>query len=326
MNSRHLYCIAASAMLMATIAGCQQQTSPPVVNKATEANEVPGDLIRVVDRTGRKVTFENPPARIVSLSPSTTELLFAIGAGESIVGATRYCDYPEAAKSIPRVGGGPLDGLSREAILGLEPDLVLCKWDSHEPLIELFTRLGIAVIAVGPESLDQLFNEAAMLGKVTGHTDGAASLITKMKARRQVLVERVAAVPESERPTVFYQVWDDPLMTAGPDSFIGEMLATAGMKNIFEDTDQRFPRVSAEVVVKHNPQVILAPSDHAGQLTYEKLAGRPGWEGVRAIADRRVYVIDGDLVSRCGPRVLGALEQMIDKVYGEKAAPGGDSR
>jgi len=226
-NGNHCHRVAAGALLLLLVtAGCQPQSSHP---SSVEVAGAADTSINVVDRSGRTVKFGKPPARIVSLSPSTTELLFAIGAGERIVGATRHCDYPEAAKSIPRVGGGSLSGLSREAIISLEPDLVLCKWDSHEPLIELLPRLGIAVIAVGPESLEELYTEAALLGKVTRQTDGASALVARMKERHQSLAARVAAVPESERPTVFYQVWDDPLMTAGPESFIGEMLANAGV-------------------------------------------------------------------------------------------------
>ena len=119
---------------------------------------------------GRSVTFDRAPERVVSLSPSTTELMFALGAGSSIVGATKHCNYPVEALEIPRVGSGTLEGLSREAILALNPDLVLCKWDTHEPLMELFDRVGIQVISLGSETLADLFGEAKLLGRVTAST------------------------------------------------------------------------------------------------------------------------------------------------------------
>lgn len=308
------------ALLCAAIAGCPA-TGPSV--RSNEPSPPSESVVEVVDRLGREVDFAKPPSRVISLSPSATELMFAIGAGEAIVGATQHCDYPEAALSIPRVGGGTIDSLSRETILSLDPDLVLCKWDSHEPLFELFDRLNIPYIAVGPESLAELFEEATMLGKVTGNTAQAETLIATMTARHERLTQRVADIPPQDRLTVFYEVWDDPLMTAGGDSFIGKVLADAGLKNIFADAELRFPQVSIEVVVDRNPQVILAPSSHADRTKVEKLMQRPGWEELQAVKDRRVYIVNGDQISRCGPRLLDALEQVIDTVYSHEAATQG---
>ncbi|MCR9117199.1 MAG: cobalamin-binding protein [bacterium] len=273
------------------------------------------ESVSVNDRLGHEVHFAKSPARVISLSPSTTELMFAIGAGESIVGVTKHCDYPQAALSIPRVGGDTLEGLSRETIISLEPDLVLCKWDNHEPLFELFDLLDIPYIAVGPGSLSELYDEAAMLGRITDNRPNADALIRRMTTRHQRLTQRVAKFTPPERLSVFYEVWDDPLMTAGPDSFIGELLSDAGLENIFADTDLRFPRVSSEVVVDRNPQLILAPSNHAERVTVESLSQRPGWKEVRAVKNQRVYIVDRDQISRCGPRLLDALEQVINAAY-----------
>ena len=273
--------------------------------------------VAVEDRMGRSVTFDRAPERVVSLSPSTTELMFALGAGSSIVGATKHCNYPVEALEIPRVGSGTLEGLSREAILALNPDLVLCKWDTHEPLMELFDRVGIQVISLGSETLADLFGEAKLLGRVTGREQEAETLIQEMTERRKRLVERVAALTPNQQRTVFYEVWDNPLMTAGPKSFIGEILSLGRMKNIFDDTDVRYPRISSEVVVDRNPDVILAPTNHMKQVEFERLASRPGWAKIKAITNKQVFIINGDEVSRCGPRLLNALEQMIDAVYPE---------
>ena len=128
---------------------------------------------------------------------------------------------------------------------------------------------------------------------------------------------RSAKLEASQMRTVFYEVWDDPLMTAGPKSFIGALLTMAQMKNIFEDTDVRYPRISSEVVVDRNPDVILAPTNHMKQVEFERLASRPGWANINAITKKQVFIINGDEVSRCGPRLLNALEQMIDSVYPE---------
>ena len=318
--------IVAVLVLSLALSGCRsnehvatEKEAQQLIDKDVSSDsEATGKFsVTVVDRVGRSVTFEGVPERIVSLSPSTTELMFALGAGSSIVGATKHCNYPAEALEIPRVGSGTMEGISREAILALKPDLVLCKWDTHEPLMELFDRVGIQVINLGPETLEELFGEAKLLGRVTGRDQAAETLVQQMTERRQRLSERVAALAPNQLRTVFYEVWDDPLMTAGPKSFIGEILKVGRMKNIFDDTDVRYPRISSEVVVDRNPDVILAPTNHMKQVEFERLAARPGWANIKAITNKQVFIINGDEVSRCGPRLLNALEQMIDAVYPE---------
>jgi iron complex transport system substrate-binding protein len=271
--------------------------------------------ITIVDRLQRKVVFTTTPHRIVSLSPSTTELLFELGLGEFIVGVTEHCNYPEAALSITKMGKGTLEGISREAIINVRPDLIVCKWDSHQPLVETFERLGIPILGLGPENLSELFEEATLLGRITHHDERADALIQSMRQRLDRIQAALHAKIGQNRKRVFYEVWDLPLMTAGPDSFIGEMLSLAEVDNIFADTTTRYPRVSSEIVVERDPEVILAPTTHGEKVNFESLANRPGWENIKAIRNKAVHLIDGDQVSRCGPRLLNALEQIIDAVY-----------
>lgn len=312
--------------------GCDRNTAEPlgktslpektaghnVEPETATLSEIPQQqAVTVVDRIGRSTTFEIVPRRIISLSPSTTELLFALGIGPSVVGATKNCNYPSQALEVPRVGSGTMEGISREMILAIKPDLVLCKWDTHAPLMELFDRVGIQSINLGPETLEELFGEARLLGRVFRREKESETFIQQMSDRLNSLMERVAKLEPSQRRTVFYEVWDEPLMTAGPKSFIGEMLKMGRMRNIFDDTDVRYPRISSEVVVDRNPEVILAPSNHMKQVEFSRLASRPGWANIHAITKKQVFIINGDEVSRCGPRLLNALEQMIDAVYPE---------
>jgi len=282
-----------------------------------------GELSVVVnDRLDRQVRIAKVPQRIISLSPSTTELLFAIGAGPQVVGATQHCNYPSEAAEVSRVGGGTLESLSREKILKLEPDLVLCEWDDHEPLINMLERFDIPVLAFGPETLEQLYKEALVLGRVTRCETNAARLVAEMKRRVDSLTSLVSSIPIENRRSVFYEVWDEPLMSAGPNSFIGEILQLAGTENVFSDTDIRYPKVSAEVVVSRNPDVILSPTTHATAVSREKILKRQGWSQVTAVRDERVFLIDGDQVSRCGPRLVDALEDIIRVVYPEQFQAG----
>lgn len=293
-----------------------------VESKAPEAKPPAAENseIRLVDRLDREVRFTKIPTRIVSLSPSTTELLFALGLGSSVVGRTEHCNYPPEALEIAKVGSGTLEGISREAIVNLQPDLVLCKWDSHQPLIETFEKLGIPIVAFGPENIQDMFKEARLIGSVTGHQTQAEELIDRMSNRLERLKAAVSKIDAQDRKRVFYQVWDAPLMTAGPTSFIGELLTTAGFNNVFSDLTNRYTRVSSEVLVERDPQIIFAPTTHSTEVKLESFATRPGWENVTAVREGKIFIINGDQVSRCGPRLLDAMEQMIRLGYPDLAA------
>lgn len=301
------------AIVLLTVVGCTSSATQNPDPANAVANEHQATVVS--DRLGRTVSFEIPPRRIISLSPSTTELLFAIDAGDLIVGATEHCDFPAAANGLPRVGGGTLTSISREMIVSLEPDLVIAKWDSHEPLVKTMELLEIPILMMGADSIDDIFADARTLGGLTNHAKDAESLVDQMQSRLETLTACVRGIPDSERRTVFYEVWDDPLMTAGPNSFIGELLEIGGMKNIFADAKQRYPKISSEVAVARRPDVILAPSTHATRVSIDSLRQRQGWQDIPAIRDDAVFLIDGDQVSRCGPRVINALEEMIRTVY-----------
>jgi len=308
-------------ILILVAAGCHRSTDEPATaagsnTVSSQANSTAQIAVTVaLDRLNREVRFEATPQRIISLMPGSTELMYAIGAGQQLAGATKNCNYPTDALTLQRVGGGTMESISRETIVSLKPDLVLCKWDHHQPLIATLDQFKIPSLAIGPETLEQLFAEAEMIGNVTGHADEARQLIFNMRQRMEKIEARVKLIPFSKRRKVFYEVWDDPLMTAGPGSFIGEALRLAGMTNIFEDAKTSYPKVSDEVVVARNPDVIISPSTHASRVSIEKMLQRRGWEEVAAIRNRQVFIIDGDHISRCGPRLLDAVEEMIKLAY-----------
>lgn len=277
---------------------------------ATQSSE-----IVVVDRLNRKVCLAGLPKRIISLAPATTELMFAIGAGDLLVGATDHCNYPPAASQIARIGGGTMQGISHEIILSLKPDLILSKWDTHQPLIESLDRIRVPMLAIGPDSLVQLYEDAKTLGQATGHETEADDLIESMQRRVGALTSWVESLPKEQRRRVFYEVWDQPLMTVGPKSFIGELLELGGMDNVFSDATVAYPRISDEVVLDRNPDVVLAPTTHQTRVSLEILSKRQGWDRLSAVKNSQVFLIDGDKVSRCGPRMLDALEEMIRHVY-----------
>ncbi len=274
-----------------------------------------------MDRLGRMVTLSRPPARIVSLSPSATEMIFAIGAGDRLVGATQYCNYPSDALTISRVSSGTIEGVNREAILDLKPEVIFFKADHHQSLIDTFDKFGIPMVGVGAEGIQEMFQEALDLGRFLDTETVAEQLVAQMRSDLEAQTRRVSSISDEARKRVLYVVWDDPLMTAGPQSFIGELISIAKGKNIFEDVKQGYPQISSELVVDRDPQVIIRPSSDVDMNNLDRIIDRKGWEGVSAIRDKQVRTIDGDQISRCGPRLLQVLPSLIDAIYPELKHP-----
>lgn len=273
--------------------------------------------VRITDRLGRVVTLSRPPIRIISLSPSATEMIFAVGAGDRLVGVTQYCNYPSDALTISRVSSGTIEGVNRESILDLKPDVIFFKADHHQSLIDTFDKFGIPMVGVGAESIQEMFQEALDLGRLLETETVAEQLVSQMRSELEAQTRRVASISDDARKRVFYVVWDDPLMTAGPQSFIGELIGIAKGKNIFDDVKLGYPQISSELVVDRDPQVIIRPSSDDDTNNLDRILDRRGWEGISAIRDKQVRTIDGDQISRCGPRLLQVLPSLIEAIYPE---------
>lgn len=264
-----------------------------------------------------------PPGaeRLVSLAPSLTEILFALGAGERLVAATEYCDHPPAARRLPRVGGVTSETLDLERVVAAEPDLVVAIGQDQGEAIAALRRLGLRVEVLPSDGVDDLFRTVERLGTLVGRSEDAARL-TRHLARRMARVEAaVGRLPEGERPRVFYQVWDDPLMTAGAGTYISQLIERAGGRNVFADVDALYPQVSPEAVIARDPEVILAPRMHGQLVEPESFARRPGWEGIEAVETGRIHTVDGDRVARLGPRLVEALESIATILHPERFPP-----
>ncbi len=306
------------ALLFALSACAPAAVAQPAEAAIIEAPAEAFTSVSFIDAIGREVVIEAPPARIVSLAPSITESLYAIGAGDLLVGRTEYCDFPEAALALPTIGGFSASTISVEAIVALEPDLVLGGSIYQADLVEALEGAGIQVAILEPTSLEQIMSSLSTLGDITDHESDAEALITEMQTRIDAITQTVSAIPTEERLTVFYEVWHDPFMTTSSRTFIGEMINLAGGVNIFNDLEEDYPTVSTEEIIDQDPQVILGPSNHADQLTAEVIAGREGWENFSAVKDGRIYIIDGNIISRAGPRVVDALEAIAQALYPDK--------
>lgn len=257
------------------------------------------------DDAGRQVRIPAQPWRIVSLAPSNTEILFAIGAGPRVVGVDSFSDYPEEAKRLPRLGG--VTDTNFEKIVELRPDLALTIGGTEKQVKKL-EELGVRVVVLQPRTLEDVFAKIETVGRLVGEIRGAHDVVRAMRQRVAAVRAAVGGVPPERRPRVFYEVWYDPIFTVGPGGFIHDVIVTAGGVNVFADARQDWPQVTLEEVVRRDPEVIITPF----KQSYEQLVSRqrPGWEGVAAVKRGRILLIDPNIVSRPGPRLVEGLEQI----------------
>jgi iron complex transport system substrate-binding protein len=260
--------------------------------------------LEVVDDSGKQITLAAPAQRIISLAPHVTEQLFAIGAGEKIVGAVDYSDYPEAAKAIPRVGG--YSRLDLEQILALKPDLIV-GWQSgnNTQQLERLETLGFTLYRSEPRHLDDIAEGMARLGVLTGtqlEADKQAALF-----RNKVGRLRIAAQGRATR-SVFYQIWNRPLMTVNGEHLINEVITLCGGRNIVAELPVLTPTVSEEAVIAADPEIIIASG--MGQERPEWLNEWRRWPQLNAVKSERLYVINPSIIQRATPRLLQGAEVM----------------
>jgi len=259
-----------------------------------------------------------PPARrVVSLAPSLTETLFALGAGDALVGVTSFCDYPEAAKAKPKVGGMEDGGVDLERVLSLKPDLVVSIGEGQTRTVDALRRLGLRVEVVPSQTVEDVFSSLRRLGTLVGRDAAAQRLGGDLERRMAAVKNALAAAPGLRRPRVFYEVWDRPLMTATRNTLIGQLIELAGGVNVFGELSGRYIEVSSEALLERNPEVILAPDHHAKRVSLQNLAERPDLAGVEAVKRGRIVILEGDLVSRPGPRIADVLELLARSLHPE---------
>jgi iron complex transport system substrate-binding protein len=270
----------------------------------------------IVDGLGRSVTIEKIPQRIVSLSPSNTEILFALGLGDKVVGVTEYCDYPEAAKTKPQVGG--FSTVDIEKVVSLEPDLVLASRIHSKTVIPALEKLNLTVVALTPSSLPELLDSITMVGKITGQNKEASELINNLSTRIEAVADKIKTLPPDEMPRVFYITWHDPLMTAGTGTLADYVISSAGGQNIALDISGD-KAINLETVIYRDPQVIVASVDMGSgeDLPWQYLQTEPRLKNTQALLNDRIYKIDGNLIHRPGPRIVDALEQMAQFIHPE---------
>lgn len=262
--------------------------------------------VRMTDALGRAVVVPRPPLRIISLAPSVTEILFALGLDARIVGISSADDYPpQKVRAKPKIGAVQLDV---ERIVGLRPDLILGVPSLQAAQLKRLIAMRLPVVAVDADSLAQTYAQITTIGALTSRTDAARALVQKMRAV-QTGVEQ--AVRGRRRVRVYVEIWGEPLLAAGGGTFIDDLIRLAGGVNVFADL-RGWPQVSEEAVVRRNPEAILLTHPHRGQVV-----ARAGWAQVAAVRSGRVAVLDPALVSRPGPRITTGLVQVAHALHPE---------
>jgi len=259
--------------------------------------------IRVIDDAGQEVTLEQPARRIVSLAPNITELLFAAGAGDRVVGVTEFSDYPEAAGSITRVGSGT--GLDLEAILALRPDLVVA-WQSGNPAgqVERLRSLGLIVFLSEPRHLLDVPETLLRLGRLAGTEAAARAGADSFKRRYEQLGQQYAQRPVV---SVFYQIWERPLMTLNGEHLFSDVLRLCGGTNVFAELPALAPQVDVEAVLAADPEVIVVAVDGADSPL---LAAWRRWPSLSAVRQGHIYGIARERLVRHTPRILHGAEEL----------------
>jgi len=303
-----LLLVAVLAVGVLALAACGSSSSGTA--SSSPAASTASGPITVTDDEGNQVTLDNPAARIVSLAPANTEIVYAIGAGDKLVAGTTYDDYPAAAKSLPKVGDFNDPNIEKTA--SFRPDLVLAAGGIQDKLRSKLESLGMKVYVVDPKTYAGTIQTIENVGKLAGAEDGAVQVADKMTTAQQTVQ---AAVGDLPKKTTFLEIYSKPLMTAGTDTFINDMIGIAGGENIGAQAGTGFPNFSTEVLVKDDPQVYIA--DSGSMSKPGDINQRAGFSALTAVKDGHVYVIDDNLIARPGPRLAQGLLALAKDIHPE---------
>ena len=238
--------------------------------------------------------------RVVSLSPSGTEILFALGLNDKLVARTDFCNYPEEAKKIDSVGGFDGKSFSIENILSFNPDFVYLTNVMHNHIVNTLESLGIKVYLSDINSIEDIYKEITEISKLFGIEKIGKQYVDKMS------LELSNIKKDNVKKTIYCEIFNSPFLTCGKNSFINDIIEYAGGKNIFDFLESSYPQVSEEIIIMTNPQIILAPDYSETDL--EKIYYRNAWQNIDAIEKKKVFSVSGDIFTRPGPRVVEAVK------------------
>ena len=311
------------SMILMIGCGAQEQSSQDKEgtasnNKTEEVAQNNGEAfpITITDDANRKVTIDKKPETIVSIQASNTEIAFALGLGDKIIGVSDYDNYPEEALKIQKVGA---QDINAELVLSLLPDIALVTdyhYETHPDVLQKFEEAGIKVIVVGSAtSFEDTYSNIEMIGEATGSKKGADEIVTDMKDRLQAIEDKAAAVKEKKK--VWVEVSPAPdIFTTGKNTFMHEMLESIQATNAAEDQDG-WVKMTEEEIVKLNPDVIITTYGYYVEDPKAQVLSREGWAEVPAVKNGQVFDVDSDTVTSPGPRLIEGVEALAELIYPE---------
>lgn len=307
-HNKILAVLLAAAMTLTMLSGCGKAED--------KAMEPKGDAITITDMTGREITLEEPATKIVALTPADCEILYAIGAGNTLVGRGEYCNIPAEVMDIPAVQSGAETNI--EQIIALKPQvLLMTAMAQTEEQIQQLENAGIHVVVSDAQDIDGVYTAIEMIGTLLGKNEEAATVINDMKATFSEVTEQAKG---DGTETVYFEVspLEYGLWTAGADTFMDEIATMLGLKNCFSDVSG-WGEISEEQVLERNPDYIVTIQMYFGEgpTPTEEILSRAGWENVAAVANNKILNLQNDELSRPGPRLAEGARLLYDFVYGE---------
>lgn len=269
---------------------------------------------KMTDEWGNTIKFTKPPERIISCMPSVTEMLYALDAEDRIVGVTEHDNYPDGVMSKEKVGR---DRMNLEKVVALKPDLIVMYGGAQGPDIKRFRSLGLPVFVVDPDTVRGVMYSLTLLGEAVNRPHVAYSLTERMNRKLNWVLARVKN-SKKMRPTVFLEVWHKPLITAGGGTFLNDVIEKAGGKNIAKGAAGKYPEFSFEKLLAADPDVIIIPKQNV--KSPEQIYNDGRWNKLQAVRNKRVLFIDADIISRPGPRIIKAVEEIGTFLYGWEGA------
>jgi iron complex transport system substrate-binding protein len=308
MTRKFLAMILALGVMLGACAPAAAPIPTVVLPTAVPTAEPTPEPVALTDGMGRAVKLAAPAQRVVSLAPSNTEILFALGAGAQVVGRDELSNFPREAKDVTSIGS-TYGQLNTEAIVALNPDLVLAAQTTEAAQVKTLEGLGLTVYWLpNPKDFDGLYQNLAAVGQLTGHAPAAQALSDDIKARVAAVTEKVKGA--QTKPKVYYELdATDPTkpFTSGPGTFVDMLISMAGGQNIGATLKGEWAQISSEELVQQNPDIILL-GDAAYGVSAESVGQRAGWASLAAVQNQAVYAFDDNLVSRPGPRLADGLE------------------
>ncbi|MFQ5694545.1 MAG: ABC transporter substrate-binding protein, partial [Terriglobia bacterium] len=264
----------------------------------------------VVDEVGRSVEVPAQVERIITLAPNLTEMIYALGLEERLVGVTNQCDYPPAVRAKPRVGDVVKPNL--ETIIELQPDLVLgTTAGNRRETVALLEEAGIPLYGVNPHSVEDILRSIRNLAALAGEPAAGEALAARLRARLEAVAARLAT---PDTPDALFVIWLEPLITAGSDTFLNDVLRRAGARSITARIPQSWPRLSVEEVIERNPDYLVLPDAHDLRERLARLAAVPPWKNLRAVEQQQIIWLN-EGVLRPGPRLVDAIEELARALH-----------